>query len=105
MFKTDNFIISWFVLNSNGEATKLLKYKSENAETMKINEASHEGREFVADGNTFTVRFCSKISYSYFYLIHYFDINSFCITNLIFNKRTKNSLVSARIIYKEYRSI
>jgi len=57
---TDNFIISWFVLNSNGEATKLLKYKSENAETMKINEASHEGREFVADGNTFTIKATEK---------------------------------------------
>jgi len=56
----DSFIISWFVLNSEGEATKLLKYVSENAETMKINEESHAGREFVADGNTFTIKATEK---------------------------------------------
>ena len=46
------------MINRDGEPTKLLKYTSDTDEATKINKDVHDKREFVASGDTFTVRFC-----------------------------------------------
>lgn len=45
------------MINRDGEPTKLLKYTSDTDEATKINKDVHDKREFVASGDTFTVRF------------------------------------------------
>ena len=50
------------MINRDDEPTKLLKYTSDTDEAKEINKDVHDKREFVASGNTFTVRFCMNLS-------------------------------------------
>jgi len=57
---TESYVISWFVINRDGEPTKLLKYTSDTDEATKINKDVHDKREFVASGDTFTIKATQK---------------------------------------------
>lgn len=58
--QTDSYVISWFVINRDDKQTKLLKYTSDTDEAKEINKDVHDKREFVASGNTFTIKATQK---------------------------------------------